>query len=141
MNIEEEVKVDVTQLEVECAKASSTYYYYAEELALAKSALDEAKDKLAAKSAERSLFYRKTPPEGLKATEAVFASALDNDTEVQTAKANLTKAQAVVNTLTAATTALSKKGDRLRDLTSLNNSKYFNTMDNTGDMHNRLHQG
>ena len=87
------------------------------------------------------MFYRHNPPEGLKATEAVFSSALDNDTEVQTAKEALTKAQATVNTLTAAVSALGKKGDRLRDLTSLNNSKYFNTTNNTGDMHNRLHQG
>jgi len=138
VNIEEDVKIDKNNLAVECADAAETYYYYAKELGIAKTNLDISKTNLDAVIAKKQLYYRMTPPDGLKVTETVVSSAVDNDTDVQNARHTVDKSQATVNLLYSAVMALGEKSSRLKDLVSLNNRDYYNSQDPSADMHDRL---
>jgi len=138
MNIEEDVRLDKADLAGEDSRFAAIYYYYAKELAKAKTNLDAAKTNLDASEARRELFYRKTPLEGLKITEAVIIALTADDTEVQQHKIAVDKAQAEVNLLYAAVMSMNEKSSRLKELVSLNNRDYYNSGTPTDSMHDRL---
>jgi hypothetical protein len=137
MNIDEEVKIDRTKLDVECEQSAETLYYYSKELAVARTNLDSANTNMKNVTAKKQLYYRTTPPEGLKVTEAVIDAAVTNDKEVQDAVATVDAEQAKVNLLYAAVNSLNEKSLRLKDLVSLHNNAYFNSGNPADGMHER----
>jgi cysteinyl-tRNA synthetase len=131
VDITEDVKIDKLHLEVENETYPAKYQFYSDALAGAKTELDFAKDNLEATEARRDLYWRRNPPDDLKATEKVFDSLLADDTEVRTAKDAVRAAQETVNTLYSAVNSLDKVGSSIDNLVKLALAKYYQT---TGDV-------
>lgn len=138
MNILEDVKLDKNNLAEEDVQFAETYYYYAKELGAAKSNLDTAKTNLSATKGRRELAIRKSPGTDLKITESVISALVDSDTEVMAAEQDVDAAQEKVNLLFAAVMAMNEKSSRLKELISLDNRNYYNSVAPSDDMHGRL---
>ena len=86
-DFDEDLSIDKYRLDEECLSHSSRYAYYSEAQAVAKSNVSKAKDNLEFVTAEANLRIRKEYAEkGEKFTEAVIASQLTLDKDVNEAK-------------------------------------------------------
>lgn len=114
---EDDVKINKYKLEDECERHPGMYHYWINCLAEAKTALDKAEDKEKLILAKRQLFIRShwSDSDG-KLTESSVFAVLEQDDDVQEAKAARRKAQASVNTLNAAVTSLDHRKSMLDNL-------------------------
>lgn len=138
IDFEEDVAINKMALDVECESQAAVYYYYAGALAEAKAEQDTAKDDLTATQARRDLFYRMNPPDGLKATEAVFTSLVADDREVQAAQDTLRVATAKVGALYATVNAMEQRKDMLGNLVKMSISQYYASGEVPDDTRSRL---
>jgi len=122
----EDVKINRFKLDEDCELQPSLYHYYAEEQANARAERDACKDKLELILGQREIYIRRNPPDDMKVTEAVVTALLVQDTEVLTAREALRKAQAKVDILYAATTALDHRKGMLDNLVSMWSKDYYN---------------
>lgn len=118
----DDVKVNKYRLDVECEQQASTYFYWADKLAQAKSHLDEMQDKFKLVSAQKELEIRQNWDEKYldkngKQTENGIKAVLE--IELQSAREDIRDAQAEVNTLIAAVSAMDHRKAELDNLTTL----------------------
>ena len=110
--------IDRNDLVGECEVQPLRYGFWASQLAVAKANLD-------AVTAERSLFYRRNPPQDIKATEAVYADLVTTDRAVLDARDNLIKAQEAVNTLYSATSTMEQCKASVDNLVKLQGMRFY----------------
>jgi hypothetical protein len=117
----EDVKVNKYKLEIECEKQASTYFYWANELADAKTRLNEAEDALKLIYATADLATRHNWNESLngKSTESSIKSVIETSKDVLQGKEDVRDAQSAVNTLFAAVGALDHRKSELDNLVTL----------------------
>lgn len=140
LDFAEDSVIDKMKLDVECEVLPAKYYFYASALAEAKAEQDTAKDNLTATQARRDLFYRMNPPDGLKATEAVFTSLVDDDREVQAAQDALRVATAKVGALYASVNTMELQKDMLGALVKLSISQYYASGEVSDESRSRLNK-
>lgn len=115
----QDVKINKYKLEEECEKQASVYFYWAEQLADAKSTLNEKEDALKLISAKKELEIRNewdTEKNG-KQTEAGIKAMLE--TALESTKGKVRDAQANVNTLIASVSAMEHRKSELDNLVTL----------------------
>ena len=124
---ERDFEIDRYKLDDEWVKQPNLYRTYAEALAEAKKAYDEAKNDLSVIRADTELKIRKDPEScGLsKVTEGVIKSALDVQEDVREAEQAVIDARHAVGILEAAVGALDHRKRALSDLVSLHLADYF----------------
>jgi len=118
-DFKDDVRVDKFNLHIDCEEHPSNYLYWAEQLAEAKSELDNAKDKLKLIEAEQEEFYRISPKGGRKITEGSIKAIIETDEKVIEAKKELREAHKDVHILSAAVSALEHKKTQLTNLKDL----------------------
>ena len=124
---EKDIEVDKLHLDDECEAQASMYFLYAGNLALARGEADQAKNKLKAVEAERELYYRRSPPDGVKITEAVITALVNDDGAVKGARDVLQQKEAEVNALWAVVGAMDNRKSMLDNLTKLQVSSYYSS--------------
>jgi hypothetical protein len=117
-----DIEINKYKLEEECARQPSTYFYYAEKLAEAKTRLDGAEDKSKLISAQKEMAIRKDWDDKYlnkygKQTENGIKAVLIMETE--TAREHIRDAQSEVNILQASVNALEHRKYELDNLTTL----------------------
>ena len=131
--LKEDLKISRYDLEREASEQASLYFYYAEMQADAKAEANSAKDALSLITAEQSLFYRKNPPEGLKVTEAVVVSLVEQDREVIDAKERLVNAYRELTLLDGILRALDHKKSSVDNLVKLYLNNYYSASSEVGE--------
>lgn len=138
---ETDVSIDKQSLESECEVQPSVFYYYADQLADAKSNLETVRNALEATKARRELHWRRNPPLDIKATESVYTAMLEDDKEVQDAKDAVQVANTKVGVLYAAVNALEQRKGCLDNLVRLSVTNYYNSSDVSDISRDRLNGG
>lgn len=117
----EEIKINKYKLDDECEKQASTYLYWAQKNADAKSDLNDAQDhlKLVLSKVDMDLRENWNPETMGKQTEGSIKAAVENDAKVVAAKKKVSDLQRDVNTLSAAVSAFEHRKEELKNLTSL----------------------
>lgn len=118
----DDIKINKYRLEDECEHQASIYYYWAKQLADAKNTLNEKEDYLKLVSAQKELEIRKNweteyQPTNGKQTEGGIKSVLES--LLVSAKEAVRIAQADVNALYAAVSAMEHRKDELNNLRAL----------------------
>lgn len=128
-----DIKINRFKLEEECELQPFMYQAYGEHYANAKTKRDACKDKLDLILAQRDMYYRMNPPAEVKATEAVYAALLAQDTEVLNAKEELRKANEALYHLDVAMTSLDHRKAQLDNLVALWTKSYYSGTNPTKD--------
>lgn len=121
MNFAEEVKINRFRLPEECEKHAGKYHEIADALAIAKSDLSDAEDKLKLIYAQREQYYRLNWDDSKwgKITEGSVKAKVESDDEVQEQKNIVSKLQREVNIYDAARSAFEHRKSMLNNLVSL----------------------
>lgn len=116
---EVDTKIDRLALEQECERHPSLYHFWSEEYAQAKSEVEVLQNKLSGLRASLMLRFRKKPPEGVKITESVIVSLVDDDEAVQDLENEIIEAKHIRDKLQSAVNALEHRKKMLDNLCSL----------------------
>lgn len=122
-DLEKDIKINRFKLDVECERHVDMYHYWAEVLATAKSALDEAKNHYEYTRSKTELEIRRKMERGdiaIKQTEATVKACLDVHEDVMSAMSQLLTEQENVYHAQAAINALDHRRSQLDNLTQLN---------------------
>jgi hypothetical protein len=125
VDYEEDLTIDKMHLETENVEQASKYGWYSAQLSGAREELEIAENNLVATIARKDLYYRNNVPDGLKPTEGVYKSLVEDDREVQDMKDAVRVCNKTVNTLFGATKALEQRKGSLDNLTKLYLGKYY----------------
>ncbi len=132
-DFQKDLSINKYKLDEECISHASRYAYYAEAGAIAKTNVSEAKDKLEFITAEANLRIRKNLTDsGQKFTEAMVASMLTMDSEVEKAKKELRDAETVFARLQVAVNAMDARRSELDNLVKLYVAGYYSVADGAG---------
>lgn len=140
-DFDEDLSIDKYRLDEECLSHSSRYAYYSEAQAVAKSNVSKAKDNLEFVTAEVNLRIRKEYAEkGEKFTEAVIASRLTLDKDVNEAKSKLREEEEVYSRLSVAVQAMETRRSELDNLVKLYCAGYFSTVNTDGNVRKGINE-
>ena len=140
-DFDEDLSIDKYRLDEECLSHSSRYAYYSEAQAVAKSNVSKAKDNLEFVTAEANLRIRKEYAEkGEKFTEAVIASQLTLDKDVNEAKSKLREEEEVYARLSVAVQAMETRRSELDNLVKLYCAGYFSTVKTDGNVRKGINE-
>lgn len=140
-DFDEDLSIDKYRLDEECLSHSSRYAYYSEAQAVAKSNVSKAKDNLEFVTAEANLRIRKEYAEkGEKFTEAVIASRLTLDKDVNEAKSKLREEEEVYSRLSVAVQAMETRRSELDNLVKLYCAGYFSTVNTDGNVRKGINE-
>lgn len=140
-DFDEDLSIDKYRLDEECLSHSSRYAYYSEAQAVAKSNVSKAKDNLEFVTAEVNLRIRKEYAEkGEKFTEAVIASRLTLDKDVNEAKSKLREEEEVYSRLSVAVQAMETRRSELDNLVKLYCVGYFSTVNPNGNVRKEINE-
>jgi hypothetical protein len=120
-NFEEDIKINKFQLEMECETQASTYLYYAQKNANAKSDLNDADDSLKLTISQVEMDYRQNwnETDWGKSTDKGIASRVETDERTTKAKKKVADLQREVNILSAGVSAMEHRKSELDNLTKL----------------------
>lgn len=126
VNFEKDLSIDKYALDMEAISMPSIYFRYADLVREAKSVVSEKKDNLSAITAETNIRIREEASQGgKKLTEKLVESMVDCDKEVLEAKKELRMAQADLDRLNVALSALETKKSEIDNLVKLFCSSYY----------------
>ena len=123
----EDVQVSKLLLDQLAENQPSLVAEYGEAVAEQRAIRDDLKAKLELKKADTALTYRKTPPDGVKVTEAVIDSLVTTHPEVVELGNQLIEANKELGLLEAAERAIEARGKQIDILTRLHGASYFAT--------------
>jgi len=127
MNYEEDVKIDDSALDIECADQASLFLKYAKHAAEARRTLDDVKQSLDITKAEIDKQIREDPEKfGIaKVTEGSIQSAILTDKTYAKAYKTFSDAKFEADMAQNAVQAMNTKKDMLETLTKLHGQSYF----------------
>ena len=132
-DFQKDLSINKYKLDEECISHASRYAFYAEACAVAKTGVSEAKDKLEYVMAEANIRIRKNLTDsGQKFTEAMVASMLTMDSEVEKVKAELREAETTFGRLQVAVNAMDARRSELDNLVKLYVAGYYSVADGAG---------
>lgn len=124
-NFRQELSINRFRLEEECENHSNLYGKYAELEAITKEKRNECKDRLNIILADRELYYRENPPDGIsKITDAVIKALVVNDDKAHKVQKELREIEKDLSYLNAAVSSFEHRKSMLNNLTMLFNRKY-----------------
>ena len=131
-NLREDCKIDKFNLDEEDAIQSEMYAFWTEGLPAARLEKDRAADRLRQITSQRTLFYKRNPPQDLvgKVTDKLLVDLVNMDTEVLEATEVLRQKEFALNTCYNAMATLEQRRDAIANLVKLHINKYFNNRSN-----------
>jgi septal ring factor EnvC (AmiA/AmiB activator) len=137
-DLREDMRIDRYALEEEAAEHASIYHYWADKLAKAKSAKDQAQAQYNFVKSEVELEYRREGrlPGDIKITEASISSEVTIHKRVMQAEDELNKAKKDVYHLEAAVNSMENRKREIDNLVTLYVRGYYNGNHNNGDQMN-----
>jgi len=121
----QDIKVNRFKLEEENEIQPALYDYYAKQYAEVQTSKDEKEDREELILAQKALYYRKNPLEGVKPTDASIEAMVIVDDDVQQSKEELRKSKAACYTLKGCMGALDSRKASLDNLTVLYSKNYY----------------
>lgn len=117
----DEIKINRFQLEIECERQASTYLYWANRLADAKSSLNDEEDSLKLSIAQTDVDIRASWNDTVqgKQTEGSIKATLETHPDILSGKEKVRKLQREVNTLIGVVSAFDHRKSELDNLTTL----------------------
>ena len=127
MNYEEEIKIDVDALDIECADQAVTFMRYAKHAAQMRKELDEAKQALDIEKAGLDGRIRKNPEnyDIEKVTEGAIQSSILNNLHYQELYQRFLDVKYETDMSQSAVIAFNQKKDMLETLVKLHGQSYF----------------
>lgn len=129
INIDRDLRIDETGLDVEWLNQPSLMFKYSREFARAEREVSRLKEKIKVERAKLSKEVRLNPERyikgDIKVTEAVYHGIIDTHQTIRDLEAELIEAEYEVTMVKGAVESVKQRKDALQDLVKLHGQNYF----------------